>query len=93
MDVVHAAWTKDTRPTPLSRKGAQDAVKDTIRCGLLSAFPSDCQGPPARLVTTEAFRDLMLYVSGWKSFDDMLTTARTDKRFNDLFDRIDAGML
>jgi hypothetical protein len=93
MDVVHTAWTKNIEPTPLARKGAQDAVQDTIRCGLLSAFPGDWKGPPKRLVTTAAFQDLMLFVLGEKSFDDMLITARNDKRFNDLFDRIDAGML
>jgi hypothetical protein len=35
----------------------------------------------------------MIFVSGAVSFNDMLTQARNDKRFNDLFDRVDAGML
>jgi hypothetical protein len=88
-----AEWARSRGEPVQVRSVYQGATQDAIRCGLLSAFPSDCKGPPTRLATTEAFQDLMLFVSGAVSFNDMLTQARNDKRFNDLFDRIDAGML
>jgi hypothetical protein len=85
-------FTKDSGDPVPTRSKAEATAQEAIRCGLLSAYPSDSEGPATRVVTTEVYHDLMLYISGSHSFNDMLNTAREDRRFNGLFKKASADL-
>jgi hypothetical protein len=75
-----------------TRAEVERAAVDSIRAGYTSAVPESTAASATRFKSTGDFEDMMIFISGVNGFDNMISVARQDERFDEFFKGIDGGM-
>lgn len=74
-----------------TRAEVERAAVDSIRAGYISAVPESTAASATRFKSTGDFEDMMIFIAGVNGFNNMLSVARQDKRFDEFFEGIDEG--